>query len=407
MALAQLLERLRPGQWKFISNIIVSSIKGLGERFIPLDPLGQSVESRRLNKMGLYASGNFLRQGGLLGLFPGGRVSHKQKRFNGNVADRPWNDHFLRQAKRAGATVVCLHIPGSNSRNFLRVPAPWPKLRALFLSRELTRPPVQKVLVQLAGIFPPQPVARLATIPDGVDQLRAACFLRVDLDVPRPAQVTTIDFTSPPVKKTQPKEILEELTNLTDEEQGKLIEYKRFTLYLAQGSRIPKTLRTLGIAREDTFRAAGQGTGNECDLSPEDDYYHHLILWDRDGEQVAGAYRIGFVQKILEQQGPEGLYLDHIFKINPKLYKRLGSTIELSRSFVLPAYQGDPDALAGLWKGLGVAAARFKIQTFFGSVTISNTHQPVGQFLSNTCAPTMQTHWPCAHWSRHAIRLNQ
>lgn len=381
LALAQLLELMRPGQWRFLSNIMVSSLPGLEERFIPLDPLGENAEARRINKVGLHAANKHLRQGGLLGLFPGGRVSHRHKRFGGNVADRPWSEHFLRQARRTGATIACIYIPGHNSRTFLKVPARWPKIRALFLCRELTRPPVAKVTLQLAAIYPPESVTRLAGIPGGAEQLRAATYLQSDLSVTRLKTASTPRIVFPVAGATPAKDIMGELQTLLDSEQGRLLDYKRFTLYFAKGRCIPKTLLALGSARETTFRTAGQGTGKACDLSPEDDYYHHLILWDRDKAQLAGAYRIGMVSRILKEHGAGGLYLDHVFKINPRLYRNMGSSFELSRSFVLPDYQGDPDALAGLWKGLGAAAVRHDIETFFGSVTISNDHHPASQAI--------------------------
>ena len=381
LALAQLLDRIRPGKWKFLSNIMTSSIRGLADSFIPLDPLGVSPESRRLNKVGLYETGTYLKQGGLLGLFPGGRVSHKQKRYGGNVADRAWNGHFLRQANRAGATVVCVYIPGSNSKRFLKVPARWPKLRALFLARELTRPTLKKVSIKIASVSSPEKVARLVKTPNGVEQLRADCFLRPDLDIPRPDSVSTPSNSTSVAKAPPSNEVIVELNQLSNSQHGRMVDYNRFTLYFAQGKHIPKTLKSLGCGREITFRAAGQGTGKSCDISSEDDYYHHLILWDRDNAQVAGAYRIGFVEQILSEHGTQGLYLDHVFRINPELYKRMGPSFELSRSYVLPKYQGDPDALAGLWKGLGSAAARLGIKTLFGSVTISNDHHPASQSI--------------------------
>lgn len=381
LAFIQFMELIRPGEWKLIANAMVCSFEGFATHCIALDPLGTDEKSRRANRVGLHAISAYLKQGGMIGIFPAARVSHRHKELNGNVVDRPWNKHFIRQAMRSGATIVCLHIPGQNSNFFLRIPPRWPKLRALFLARELTKPSVEKLKVQLAEIVPPNSVARLAASPQGPDQLRAASFLRADLDVPRPNLIASLESTSPLAEPPSSDDIIAELDAVTESGQGHLLDHNRFSVYFAQGRLIPKTLRALGCGRETTFRAAGQGTGKECDLSPEDDYYYHLLLWDRERARLAGAYRIGYVKRILEELGVRGLYLDHVFKIKPRFYELMGSSFELSRSYILPEYQGDPDALASLWKGIGASCLSFGIKTLFGCVTISNDHHPASRAI--------------------------
>lgn len=381
LALIVFLDLIRPGCWKIVANAMVCSVESFAEHCIPLDPLGKDGNSRRTNLTGLHAISKYLKTGGMVGVFPAGRVSHRQKRFNGQVTDRPWNHHILRLAMKSGATVVCLHIPGHNSDLFLKVPPEMPKLRALLLPHQLTHPPVDKVTVELAEIYPPILVKRIFNTIHGIDQLRAACYLRPDLDIPRPQSFIFPGSTASVLSSPPPNEIMEELEAIISAEQGHLLDNHQFSVYFAQGLSIPKTLRALGCDRENTFRAAGQGTGKECDLSPEDDYYHHLILWDRQYMRLAGAYRIGIVKRILENQGVQGLYLNHVFEIKPRFYKLMGSSFELSRSYILPNYQGDPNALASLWKGIGGLCARYGLKTLFGSVTISNSHHPASRAI--------------------------
>jgi putative hemolysin len=140
-------------------------------------------------------------------------------------------------------------------------------------------------------------------------------------------------------------------------------------------------MEELGRCREYTFRNAGQGVGRDVDLTDEDPYYDHLVIWDIDQESILGAYRLGNIQEVIAQRGASALYLDHVFKIDFDFYGRLGSAYELSRSFIMPDYQKDPRGLASLWKGLGLAATRNKVGTFFGSVTISNDHQPASRAI--------------------------
>ena len=158
-----------------------------------------------------------------------------------------------------------------------------------------------------------------------------------------------------------------------------------FDVLLFRGDASPDLMHELGRCREITFRNAGQGVGQPLDLAPEDDYYHHLVLWDKTTGRLAGAYRIGFTSQIIAAHGPHGLYLDHVFDIQPAFFDELGPAMELSRSFVLPDYQRDNRALAALWRGLGAAAVREKCPTMFGSVTISDAFHRASQTLLVNC----------------------
>ena len=253
------------------------------------------------------------------------------------------------------------------------------------LCRELTTPAREKVELRLAAVFDPGDLKRLGENQSAADKLRASCFLRADLDIPRPAlgsehedaeQIAKDNSVgSPP---TSPAALSEAARLSTSHLVAK---NANFDLLFARGASMPALMQELGRAREITFRHAGQGVGKEVDLSPEDDYYHHLLLWDREQSRLAGAYRVGIVQEILQSRGPSGLYLDHVFELQQQFYQRLGSAFELSRSFILPQYQRDSGALSGLWKGLGAAAVEHQANTLFGSVTISNEHHPASRAI--------------------------
>lgn len=146
-----------------------------------------------------------------------------------------------------------------------------------------------------------------------------------------------------------------------------------YDLYLVRGDQSPELMQTLGRARSEGFAASGQGAGSDVDLSPEDEHYHHLILWHREQNCLAGAYRLGLIEEIISEHGPGGLYLDGVFKIDPCFYERVSPALELSRSFILPRFQRDSQGLGLLWKGLGSAANQFKIKNLYGSVTMPNT----------------------------------
>jgi len=372
-ALVGLLETVRPGGWTFLANPAVSRVPGFQQAFIPLDPINPAAG---LNRRGLSRAARLLRRGGLLGLFPAGRVSHRDP-ATGAITDRPWSDHAVRLAADAGAAIAVLHIPGSNSRTFLKVPPRWPHFRALMLARELARPNVSRLEIRLAALIEPDDVKHIARTAAPGRRLQAWCHLRADTDIPRPEIAPLQAAHQNEAGSDSAPDLRAAVASCTD--RHRICASGPFDLLLVRGEEAPDLLHELGRLREVTFRAAGQGTGQDIDLSPEDSHYHHLLLWDREAGEIAGAYRIGIVRDILQEHGPDGLYLNHVFKIRPAFFERIGPAMELSRSFVIPGYQRDNRALAALWKGLGTAATRHGIRTLFGSVTISNRHHPASR----------------------------
>lgn len=383
----QALERIRPGAWTMLANQALCAVPEFADRLIPVDPLGRTEASHGLNAAGLLAARRFLKKpDAVLGLFPAARVSHRQPALGGEVCDRPWSAHGARLAEAAGATLVVLHFTGGNSARFLSVPPAWQHFRALCLCRELVRPTTRRLVVRLAATLSTGEVARLMKSPPATvgARLRARCYLRADADTPRPAAAGRDNAAGGPPAVCPPVPVAElaaEIEGLNDAHRLLRSPDQEIDVLLVRGGRAPLLLRELGRAREITFRAAGQGSGRDCDVSPEDDYYEHLVLWHRHERRLMGAYRLGFTRDILARHGPSGLYLDHVFKIDPSFYEELGPAIELSRSFVLPEYQRDNRALALLWRGLGAAATTRGCPTFFGSVTISNQHHPATRAL--------------------------
>ena len=386
--LIDLLEQIRPGNWKLFSNHILKNVRPLAPHRIPVDALGMSEDGQRTNARAMRTALQHLRQGGCLALFPARRVAYRDPKL-GAVVDFDWSDHAVKLAARNGAHLVCQHFPGHNSERFLRIPTRYPRWRGLMLCRELTQSPARKLNLRIAMTLDPKKTADLQHDPRAAQKLRARVHLEDDLrsvpkkiaSAPKPESASTeneLPADTPPP------------------ESFRLFSKAPFDVYLFRGDASPAQLDLLGRARAITFRAAGQGTGKEVDLSPEDDYYHHLIVWDTETGQLAGAYRIGIVPEILAEHSQTGLYLDHVFHIDPAFFARFPRSMELSRSFVLPEYQKDNRVLPLLWQGLAAASAQHQIDTLFGSVTISAAHHPATrallvEYLKNNYADAPET----------------
>lgn len=78
-----------------------------------------------------------------------------------------------------------------------------------------------------------------------------------------------------------------------------LIANADFAVYAARAYELPHALDEVGRLREITFRAAGEGTGRSADLDQFDAYYWHLLLWNKEKQELAGAYRAGDVDEII------------------------------------------------------------------------------------------------------------
>ena len=164
--------------------------------------------------------------------------------------------------------------------------------------------------------------------------------------------------------------------------RGGHVEQGEFEVYICEADEIPQLLHELCRLREIAFRAVGEGSGKALDRDLFDDYYLHLVLWDRRAGTLAGGYRLGRTDKILERQGRGGLYTSTLFDFEAPFLERLDPGLELGRSFVAPAYQRSLGGLLAMWKGLATYCARNPQYTrLFGPVSISGDYTPLSQGL--------------------------
>jgi len=351
------------------ANRILAPTAELAPHLIAVDPF---LKFNAGNRQGITQARRFLADGGLLGAFPAGRVSAWHRRQQ-SVLDLPWSDHPARLAAACGAAVALLHVPGSNSRLFLKVPLRWPRLRALFLPREMLRPDKPAVRFHFGPVMEPATIRNLVRTGNPGAKLRARCHLLPEV---RNAATLPAPVTHPPTEITGAGDAAALRREVVELSAGPafLFEQGRFTALLFQRRDALHLFHELSRQRETAFRASGQGGGASMDITPEDDYYHQLVLWDRDQQNLVGAYRLGFTEEVLGERGQQALYLNHVFHIQPEFFQRIGPAIELTRSFIHPGYQRDPLALALLWRGLGMAVAACpRIHSLFGCVTIPAT----------------------------------
>jgi len=147
LILMRLLESLAPQDWKILTNPWIASKPEFSRHSIPLDPFGWDADAA-VNLRGLRQVFAHLKQGGVVGAFPSGRVAGKRDR-RGRALDEPWSPHLIRIARRAGARIMLVHIPLCPGLLLRLTPLRWPMLRSLLLPREALRRRPCPLLVKL------------------------------------------------------------------------------------------------------------------------------------------------------------------------------------------------------------------------------------------------------------------
>jgi putative hemolysin len=376
VALAVLLLRVRPDV-KILTNSLLESIPELREHCIFVDPF-HTASSADKNVKPLKQALAWLRQGGALAVFPAGEVSQWNVR-QAQVTDPDWNTVAARLVRKTGASALPVYFRGRNSVRFQMLGLVHPRLRTLFLLQEFLQQRNKDVQIRIGSAVPSELIASLDNDEEATEYLRLRTYLlsyrgkktvsfpaKMRAALPRKAQ----EQIAPEVPKQL---VVHDVAALPAERL--LLENAEFAVYAARASEMPHLLDELGRLREITFRAAGEGTGKSADIDRFDAYYWHLLLWNKEKQELAGAYRAGNTDEIIRAHGIKGLYTNTVFRYDEQLFLKIGSALELGRSFVRPEYQRQYAPLLLLWKGIArFVATHPETPVLFGAVSISNEY---------------------------------
>ncbi|MDZ4845106.1 MAG: GNAT family N-acyltransferase [Chitinophagales bacterium] len=162
--------------------------------------------------------------------------------------------------------------------------------------------------------------------------------------------------------------------------QDLLVSQGNFNVYLVESYQIPNVLLEIGLLREKTFREAGEGANKERDIDKYDAYYKQLIIWDKNDSSIAGGYRIGMGDTIMEAFGIDGFYLSSLFNINHPFGTILSKSLELGRSYIISEYQKQRLPLYLLWKGiLAFLIKNPQYQYLIGPLSISKNYSDISK----------------------------
>ena len=374
--LTVLLTRIRPDV-KVLTNLLLSGFPELEQHCIFVDSFrtDRSVES---NRRPVRQALSWLRQGGMLAMFPAGEVSHWQMPA-AQILDREWNDMAVRLIRRSGASALPVYFNGHNSVEFQLLGMVHPKLRTAFLLQEFLQQEGKTVEVHVGSEISLDTIAAIEGDHQAIEYLRWRTYLLAQRHKPRPSPWTAmrsklVPKLQEPVAAAIPQDLMaEEVERLPTDRC--LAQNGDLAVYAGTAREIPQLLQEIGRARELTFREVGEGTGKSLDLDRFDDYYWHLVLWHKSKRELIGAYRAGNTAEILTKHGISGLYTSTLFSYDEAVFRKLGPALELGRSFVRPEYQRQYTPLLLLWKGIaGMIAMRPEIPVLFGAVSISNNY---------------------------------
>lgn len=362
---------LRP-DFKILTNFILSHIPNLKDSFLPVNPFS-NMKGLKNSFSGIRAAREHVEKGGCLGLFPAGEVSTYYG--NGYTEDKEWSKAIIKLVQYCNVPVVPIYFDGSNTEKFHAVGKIHPMLRTVNLPRELLNRMGKTVTMRIGR---PVTTSELADYPDAAElgkYLRNRCYAMESSVVKKKRRLALNllkdDESEAIALPRSKKDLIKEVKAL--DKSSKLFDINNFSCYLADYNDIPSLIHQLGRKREESFRSVGEGTGTAIDLDKYDRYYKHLILWDRHKKDIAGAYRLGFGDEIMEKYGVEGFYTQTLFNYTKSFQKTLCHTIELGRSFVAVEYQKEALPLMLLLKGLMCSVMRNdNIDYLMGPVSISS-----------------------------------
>ncbi|MDZ7815239.1 MAG: GNAT family N-acyltransferase [Planctomycetota bacterium] len=373
--LASLLLKRRPDV-KILTNSLLGHVPDLDDLCIYVDPFGKK-ESVASNARPLVNAIKWVRNGGLLAVFPSGEVSHLQVTKR-KIIDPPWLQTVGRIIQKTGAIALPIYFQGSNSFLFQVAGLVHKRLRTVMLPREFLNKKNKVFRVAVGNPIPRRKLDSFESEAELTEYLRKRTYLLQNkfLKETRGGGASS-DSREEKLEKIveplPPEEVHGELNSLDDD--CLLVEGYGFQVFCERGDRIPALMHEIGRLREITFRKVGEGTGLKIDTDEFDKDYYQLFVWDPKKENIVGAYRIGRIDKIIERKGLNGLYINTLYEFDEELFDSIDNSLELGRSFVVPEYQRSFAPLMLLWKGIGhFTCAHPEYRYLVGPVSINDNY---------------------------------
>ena len=372
LVLGHMLERRR-SDFKILANTEVAHILGEADWMIPVD-LSGTPDAARCNLQSMRKAFEHLRKGGMLAVFPAGKVAHFVPRGFG-VIEGEWKPHLAALIRSSRAVTVPVCFTGKNSWSFHTAGVLNENLRTMLLPRELVKQTRREIQASVGKPISASAAEQFETDDGFMAFLRTRTLMlgegtnkELDTEVKPETNPVTRNCSSVAQRAFQ-----SEVEDLPQERR--LATLGKLSVYFADGCEIPWILKEIGWLREQTFRAVGEGTGKAIDLDRFDNFYEHLFVYNHETTEIVGAYRIARTDVILVTEGLGGMYTQTLFKYGRDFFDAISPALELGRSFIRQEYQRSLGVLPLLWKGIGEYVARNPAYAcLFGPVSISQEY---------------------------------
>lgn len=364
LALLHLVRGVRPDV-KVVANELLTSIGPLHSVLLPVTNMGKKGSSRD----NLRAIRRHLESECALIIFPAGEVSRLAPR---GVRDGVWQSGFIKLAGATRSPVLPIHVAGRNSLFFYSLSMLARPLSTLWLVREMFKQSHNTVDARIGRPIPHEIYSASGFAPAQLARMFRKHVYRLGSGG-KPV-FRSVETVAPAENRQLLQQELGSSEHLGSTPDGK-------TLYLVDYKASPCVMRELGRLREYTFRSIGEGTGQPRDIDRYDVDYVHLVLWDPDEREIAGAYRLADAGRLIDSRGITALYSSTLFHFPDTVLPQLRQGLELGRSFVQPRYQ-TRHSLDYLWWGIGAFLKRNPgYRYLFGPASISRHYGSDGTAL--------------------------
>jgi 1-acyl-sn-glycerol-3-phosphate acyltransferase len=353
LALLRLVGEVR-SDVKIIANDLLSNFKALDPYLIPVDNMGGGSALRSYR----HVLAELEKERAVI-VFPAGEVSRASP-FG--VSDPFWRPGFLHFARKAKAPLLPILVKARNSLLFYCASMLYKPISTMLLSDELFKHRSKVIGFRIGQMIPARKLYS-----DEVQDRTLVRRLRKHLYKLEKPQHGAFE-TERAIAHPECRQLLQHQLK-----QGQLLGLTRDNnaIILCDWSADSAVIREIGRLRELAFRRVGEGSGKRRDLDAFDRHYRHLVVWDREALEIAGAYRLGEGAALLARFGETGLYTNTLYRYHPDFIQYIHNGLELGRSFVQPKYWGKA-SLDYLWQGLGMyLATRPDIRYLFGPVSMS------------------------------------
>ncbi|VAV92173.1 Putative hemolysin [hydrothermal vent metagenome] len=361
LALLRLVSRVRRDV-KIVSNDRLSVIEPITDLIFPVDNMTGTTSRAQI-----MAISRFLNDEGAVIIFPAGEVSRMGPR---GVRDGKWRKGFLKIARRTRSPILPIYVHARNSLAFYLASFFSKRLSVVMLVREMFGQARKTVPIRVGELVDYKSLT-------GTHDTALAKLFRSHVERVGKGKKGLFRTYISVAQPERSREVYRELSRheiLGESPDGKMI-------YLAKDIGDTALLREIGRLREETFRAVGEGTGKARDFDRYDIDYYHLVLWDPEHMEIAGAYRFCDTARLIGEKGRRALYTTRLFELGNQMDPYLQEGLELGRSFVQPKYWGKR-SLEYLWIGMGAFLRKHPDYRYlFGAVSISNQMPQAAQDL--------------------------